>query len=287
MIASITVAVPLHCSRRWVTNVVANVRALPSMVTEIIVSDRTCLDDAAEQIRDCLADDPRVVVLAEPSGLGWEEHFQQLLELGTGDLFMWMPHDDVFDPSWVPILAEALDAHPRAWLAYGRLEGIYDDDLTPSRWQPLPRSTGEVSGWAALQMMLDGQMAVPFRGVFRRREVVAAGLRMETATTFVGSDMLWVLAVALRSAIVYDDRTMTRKRFHPTSTSASWRSTYGDFAREAVAVVREHGPGGVEGAAMRWYSRSVRLGREVSILRDRCRRHIRRQLSRVKHRLLG
>jgi hypothetical protein len=276
MAFTITVAVPLHASSRWVDNVVHNVRALPAAVTEILVSDRTCLDDAAEQLRAQLADDRRVTVIAEPVDLGWEEHYQLLMEQATGDLLMWMPHDDVFDPSWVPTLATALETHPQAWLAFGRLEPVLVDGVTPRPgWRPRPRQSGVIAGRAALQMMLQGDMGVPFRGLFRRREVLGAGLRLQPAGTFPAVDMLWVFSVALRSALVFDDRTVTRKRYYPTSTHARWQGLPGDRQREALALLRRYGPGGLRGAAMRWPTQldwtMIRVRRRLGQLRRRVR----------------
>lgn len=64
------IGVPEHGAHRSVDTgkrtYVANVRALPPLVTEVILSDRSCVDDAARQLRERLADDPRVRVLAEP-----------------------------------------------------------------------------------------------------------------------------------------------------------------------------------------------------------------------------
>ncbi len=261
MAPTITVAIPLHGSARWVDNIAANVRALPKMVTEIVISDQTCLDDAADQLRVRLADDPRVVVRAEPGGLGFADHYQLLLETGIGDLFMWMPHDDVFALDWVPILASALDAHPEAWLAFGQLHDVEVDGVTPIAVLPFTFRPGLIAGRTAVRMMVEGLSWVPFRGLFRRREVLAAGLRMDPAACHTAIDSEWVFSVALRSGLVYDDRATTWKRRYPGSTHTSplWQSQHrGDTTLAAVALLAQHGPAGFNGAALRSYARRAR-----------------------------
>lgn len=262
MAPTVTVAIPLHGSAPWVDNVVANVRALPAMVTEILISDQTCLDDAADRLRIRLADDPRVTVLAEAAGLGFAAHYQLLLETAGGELFMWMPHDDIFDPGWVPILAAALASHPQAWLAFGQLRFVHIDGVTPMARRRFPFRPGQISGAAAVRMMAGGWAGFAFRGLFRRHEVLTAGLRMEPGTTMLAVDTDWVFRVALRSALVYDDRVITWKRAYPgsTSTTPSWRSQRrGDERQAAVALLLRHGPGGPTGFAMRTLARVTGL----------------------------
>lgn len=252
---TVTVAVPLHRSAPWVDTVLQNVRNLPDEVTEIVLSDRTCVDGAASRLATLLGDDPRVVVVAEETGLGWAEHFQLLLEEAHGDLFMWMPHDDHFAPSWVPTLVQALLDHPTAWLAFGHMDCVQLDGTTPAGTWPHP-PPGLVQGWGVLRMMLQGEMGVPFRGLFRRREVLASDLRMAPSDRMHGVDMLWAFSLGLQSAMVYDDRTTTLKRFYATSTYASWGAERpGVHEAETLRLLREHGPGGLHGAAMRAVTR--------------------------------
>ena len=251
---TITVAVPLHASARWVDNVEQNIRALPAMVTEIIVSDRTCVDDAAEHLRKRLADDPRVRVVAEPTGLEWEEHYQLLLEQATGELFMWMPHDDIFESSWIPTLAKELETHPRAWLAFGRLIPVLEDGASPHPTnQPLlAGGTREYVGRDAARLTFRGDVWIAFRGLFRRREVLESGIRLERSQRLPVSDIYWVLRVALESSLVFSAETATTKRFYSDSTSSRWEDpTRGAGHRETLAVLRAYGPRGPQGFAMR------------------------------------
>jgi hypothetical protein len=264
---TITVAVPLHASARWVDNVEQNVRALPPMVTEIILSDRTCVDDAAEQLRERLVDDPRVTVMAEPAGLEWEEHHQLLLEHATGDLFMWMPHDDIFEASWIPTLARELEAHPQAWLAFGRVIPVMEDATTPhpARQPLLAGETRELVGREAARLAFKGDVWIAFRGLFHRSRVLESGIRLERAPNVPVSDHYWVLRVALRSALVFSAETSTKKRFYSGSTSPNWKTpTRGSGHRETLAVLRAYGPPGSRGFAMRMEARghsAVRFAR--------------------------
>jgi GT2 family glycosyltransferase len=281
----ITVAIPLHGSVRWVDNVVRNVRNLPSMVTEILISDRSCLDDAADRIRARLLDDPRVKVRAAADGLDFFAHYSNLLEQADGDLFMWMPHDDIFDSQWVPTLAAALEVHPEACLAFGQLHLVEADGVTPrvSRLRPFfSRPSGVLSQTSATRMMLSGYSWAAFRGLFRRSRVLEAGIRLEPGR-LIAADLEWVFAIALRSALVYDSRAITWKRRYAGSTSDSveWRQQNRGRPRDAaLAILAQHGPRGFRGLALRLFVRSWSIphrlrSRVASVLPASLKRRIR------------
>jgi GT2 family glycosyltransferase len=254
---TITVAIPLHASAKWVDNVVSNVRRLPAMVTEILISDQTCLDDAAEQIRSLLFDDLRVKIYADPRGMQFHEHYQFLLEQANGTYFMWMPHDDIFEPSWVPTLAKALDQHPEVWLAFGQLKIDQENGITPESRIPFAFKSGTLSLRTTIRWMISRWSFIAFRGLFRREKVLSAGIKMDPATSLVPIDIEWVFTVALHGTLVYDSNTITWKRRHPDNThkTQAWKSQRrGNELQAAIALLKKYGPKGINGMILRLYA---------------------------------
>lgn len=243
-----TVGIPLHRSARWVGVVSDTIRHLPADVTEIIVSDRTLLDDAAETLRAEWAHDPRVRVVTGSDGLHWTTHLQSILESATGEYFCWMPHDDSADPTWVPSLVRALQGHPDSWLAYGTLRPVLADGVTPhATWEPARPEPGEVGQRALDSLMLAGALGVPFRGVVRRAELLQSGIRLEEVHGSQMADLAWVYRIGLRAPLIAEPGTSTRKRVHADSTFIYWTRTPGDLARLALAILDEEGPRGMSG----------------------------------------
>jgi GT2 family glycosyltransferase len=250
---TITVAIPMHGSARWIDNIVSNVRALPPMVTEVLISDQTCIDDATDLVRELLRDDPRVTVRAEAAGLGFAEHYQQLLETAKGDLFMWMPHDDIFDPGWVPTLASALAANPQAWLAFGRIAFVRADDNAHSKNMDFPFSSRVFHPFTSTRLMVGKYLYIPFRGLFRRQNVLSAQIKMDPSSSLVSVDIEWVFSVALQAPIVYDNQALTWKRSYPESTHKTplWKSQHrGSVQQAAIRLICKYGPGGIKGLSM-------------------------------------
>lgn len=256
MSTTITVAIPLHKSSMWVDNIVANVESLSPMVTEILISDQTCLDDTAEQLRVLLADNPRVIILSGPVGLGFAEHYQYVLEMATGELFMWMPHDDIFEPSWIPTLAAALEEHPEAWLAFGKLHTVEFDGVTPLWPLILPVQPGLLSLRQAIRMMVFWTIWSPFRGLFRRKNVLDAKIRMDPVNSLTAIDIEWVFTVAVHGMLIYKNSTTTRKRIYGGSTHRTplWQEQIrGNIHKAAIRILDQHGPYGMYGGFLRFY----------------------------------
>lgn len=258
MSRSITVAIPLHASLRWVDSISTNIDSLPSSVTEILLSDQTCLDRAAEVLADRHRKDPRIRILMEQTNLDWASHCQMLIEEASSDWFMIMPHDDIFPPNWIPVLAEALDRHPQALLAYGHMETVEPDGITPyPHWTPPRQPPGVVNAWKAQQMIMEGKLHIPWRGLFRRQQVLREGIKMLPQSAYPNSrywgvDQLWVLAIALRGNLVHDPAAVTKKRIHSFSVSSTMPTARkGDAYTPARQVLARFGPRGWKGILMR------------------------------------
>lgn len=275
---TVTVAIPLHGSAPWIDNVVANVRALSPMVTEIIISDMTCIDDAADKLRIMLADDLRVRIKAEAKGLGFAEHFQFLLESAKGEFFMWMPHDDIFNSDWVPVLSNALVNHPEAWLAFGQLHCVKVDGNTPLWSMILPAKRGLISRTRSMRLMMGGYIWSPFRGLFRRQQVLTANIRMNPEDSLTAIDTEWVFCVALYGHLVYDDRAVTWKRLYEgsTHTTDEWNSQQRASLKEAaINLINKHGPHGLEGCLLKL---SIHLNDWVPFIKNKFKNILRKMM---------
>jgi GT2 family glycosyltransferase len=244
----VTVAIPLHNSKRWIENVVSNVRRMPTEVTEILISDQTCVDDAAMIIKKELSNDPRVKVMYGSNGLELVDHYQMLLEVAEGDFFMWMPQDDVFGSRWVPTLMESLIKHPSAWLAFGEIryaETTNGTNLIPKKNYPLPFKPGLFSIWQSIDFLNSGWAHYAFKGLFRRREVLAANIRMDPDHSTVWVDHEWVFSVALHGNLVFDNSIALLKRMHDSNThrTDSWiRQVRGSLLDAVLKILDKYAP---------------------------------------------
>jgi GT2 family glycosyltransferase len=240
---STTIAIPMHASRPFVDVISANISALPADV-DIVVSDRTRVDDAIEWLRERHRDDPRVRFVASSDGLGIIDHYNALLREARGEYFMWMPHDDTFPPEYVPLLRAALDANPGANLAFGRvhpidLDGAVADDMVRFYVDP-PITLGTRARAAeAIYLWHHWSIWIPYRGLMRRREVVRRRLFLRRGLQEYGHDNTWVFAMTVVAPLVYVPECVCEKRYHPASHHVETHRRRGvDDLWEVVTVGR-------------------------------------------------
>jgi len=242
-VTSTTVGIPLHASRPFLDVISANIAALPDDV-EIVVSDRTRVDDTIERLRDRHGDDHRVRFVAAAEGTGIVDHYNRLLRDARGDYFMWMPHDDTFPPEYVPLLRAALDANPEANLAFGAVRPIdLHGALIPDMlkfYGDVPIELGTLSrAREASYLWHHWSMWIPYRGLMRRREVVRRRLFLRSGLQEYWHDNTWVFAMTVVAPIVYVPECVCEKRFHPGSHHVQMRRRRGiDELWEIVTVAR-------------------------------------------------
>jgi len=240
---STTVAIPMHASRPFVDVISANIAALPQDV-EIVLSDRTRVDDAIECLRERHRDDPRVRFVASSDGLGIIDHYNTLLRGAQGDFFMWMPHDDSFPSDYVPRLRAALDANPDANLAFGRvhpidLDGAVLADMVRFYVDPPIELGTRTRAAEAIYLWHHWSIWIPYRGLMRRREVVRRRLFLRPGLQEYGHDNTWVFAMTVVAPIVYVPECVCEKRYHPDSHHVQLRRRRGiDDLWEIVTVAR-------------------------------------------------
>jgi hypothetical protein len=220
---TVTIAIPLHRSRPFVDVVVANIAAVDVPDAEIIVSDRTVEDDAAEVIAAATSGDPRVRVVAAADGLTWVAHHAALLDAAAAPLAMLMPHDDDFPRGWVTAMIDALEREPDALVAFGDVRPSFLD--LPHPGPPPPRSRlrrGRPSAADAARLFTFWPIGLAYRGVLRIDRLRALGVRHRSTPGTAWADDLLMFEIALEGRLLHVPGPISVKRFHAGSTHMGW-----------------------------------------------------------------
>lgn len=236
-----TVLIPLHRSAPWLPLVEANIARLHDHC-RIVVSDAHEHDDALARLREAVAPLPTVTTLgARDLAPGWVAHVNDLLDRADTEFAMWLPHDDEIGPEWILEAQRALDRHPDAVIACGRLVPSTHSDhglaasLDPdpvlasrSRVRRLSRAIASIEhGDPAVLGML-------FRGVARRELVPPMPERDEHGSW---SDIFWALRLLCRGAAVPTTATYA-KTWHRASTVQQWTDARDDRAQLRLDIDR-------------------------------------------------
>jgi hypothetical protein len=240
----VTVAIPLHRSAPFVEVVLDNIAAIGLPDAEILVSDRTVLDDAAATIAESTRHDLRVQVVAEPLGLSWTEHHRLLLHEARGRYFLWMPHDDDFPHGHVEALVDRLETSPELIVTFGDLVWGVDPGVRLAA-PPMRFDRPRWDAADAARFFTYGTIGRAYRGAFDRERVLGAGIvPRDLPDDSAWADELFMLEVALLGRPAPVNSVVSYKRLCEGNTHVRWHPspwrTFRFHLRAAAAVLR-HG----------------------------------------------
>jgi ectoine hydroxylase-related dioxygenase (phytanoyl-CoA dioxygenase family) len=223
----VSVGIPLYRSAPFLPGLRANLRALAEEDSvEAIVSDRHGLDDTIDVLRDEWRHDDRFRFLAADDQLDWVEHMNLLLLEARGRYFRWMPHDDLFPRGCLQPLVARLESEPQAILAYGPTRAIdVDGSRLPDRDRLDTHPAAPGGPWTfrhSLDLFWHGSCDGAFKGLFRRAEVVDAGLLIRPTHELVDAERAWLFAVSLLGGLREEPTSQYWKRYHPDSLHEQW-----------------------------------------------------------------
>ena len=239
----LTISVPLHRSRPFVDIISANIDAIGRDDVEILLSDRTAVDDALDVLAARHARDPRVIPIREVDGANWVQHYNALLRRGRGTYFGFMPHDDDFPAGWVDALVGSLEADPTLVMAFGRIEPVGVGGRLPPAGSLYTYPDGPLSNgteWTvhdAVGALTNWSPSLGARGIFRRAAVVDRGLLLPRTRDNVDSDAAWVFGIGLVGKLRYVPEVVSYKRWHTQNVGWTWQ---GRTARHELSIARAH-----------------------------------------------
>ena len=115
----VSIGMPVYNGGKTLAEAIRSVIAQSVPEIEIIISDNGSQDDTAEVCKAFIAADPRIRYFRQPETICATENFKFVLDKARAPYFMWAAHDDVRDPDYAERLMAALEANPRAILAFG------------------------------------------------------------------------------------------------------------------------------------------------------------------------
>ena len=174
----VVVAMPVHNSERFLPETIQSISAQEYPNLEIVISDDASTDRTLTLCDSFASNDPRVRIHRHPKRLGWIGNYNSLLKYATGDYFLWVPHDDLYEPHYVRDLVALLETRPDAVLAYsaarkidvlGRVKGEW-----PGAGRMDYRGTRLLQGLRYLWWM-EWEKFIPFHCIVRTSALRAAG----------------------------------------------------------------------------------------------------------------
>ena len=187
----VVACVPAWNAATFIGPVLDSIAAQTYPNLDVLISVDACADGTAELCEAFAATHPSVAVIRQPSHLGWVGNCTALIGAAEGDYLFFAMHDDPLLPDYVRLLVDAIEAHPRAVIAFSDMHsdpGIESyDELT---------DVANARERARRLLRPSGAWWCPFRGVVRaqgreapRRPAQALGRRVRRGLAVVARSL--------------------------------------------------------------------------------------------------
>src|SRR5215471_11319394 len=218
----ISVGMPVFNGAATLRQAIESVLSQTLTDLELIISDNASTDATPDICREYAVKDPRIRYVRNAKNVGGANNFNAVLRLSKGRYFDWLPCDDVLLPRFLERCVGALEANPRAVLAFSRASMIdgnseiihgYEGATDGRGW---PKDVARRYRHFLREITRNYSITIPIyvHGV-TRREVLA---RTHLQRHYLSQDDNLVAEVILQGEVEEVPDTLKLVRYHPGSS---------------------------------------------------------------------
>jgi glycosyltransferase involved in cell wall biosynthesis len=212
----VVIGAPVYNHEREFRDAIGSILAQTYADFRLVIVDDCSTDDTFALAQELAARDPRVTCTRNPSRLGMIDNWRRAFELALqqapdAEYFAWASDHDRWQPQWLERLVAALDAAPRAVLAYPFNRRIGDGgelvDKTPWQFD----TAGIVSRGRRFRLAV-GRMSAGnmIYGLMRVADVKACGIFRRVLLP----DRLLLMELSLRGQFVQVPEVLWLRRWY-------------------------------------------------------------------------
>lgn len=205
-----SIGMPVFNGEKYIQQALDSLLAQSYANFELNISDNASSDGTEEICRAYVTKDNRVRYHRNPQNVGLMENWRRVLQLASGEYFMWAACDDCWSTTYLETLLKCLLAEPNAVLAAPRTLFI-DADGTPRNLDPDDAPARYPDNIGIAKQLLQQHAHGWLHGLFRRDTLLRLAPTFFTADPW-GADMVFLLAVCLGNSVVGSDAAIMYKR---------------------------------------------------------------------------
>ena len=123
----VSVGLPVYNGERFLGEAARSVLAQTFSDWELLISDNGSTDATVEICRQLADEDPRVRYIRHDTNRGASWNFNHVVDESIGDLFVWLAHDDSWEPGFLQTCVDQFDADPTVVLAFSDVVFVDED----------------------------------------------------------------------------------------------------------------------------------------------------------------
>lgn len=222
----LTIGLPVYNGETYLAETLKSLLAQDFDDFELVVSDNASTDATVQIVESFARRDPRLRLVRNDQNMGAAYNYNRLVMDSRAELFKWAGYDDLLEPGYVSSCVAALDANPRAVLAFaqatimdaaGRRVHAYEEPLDVAGSTPWRR----VASFAWQFNLCNACF-----GVMRRATMTSTGL----IRPYISSDVTFLAEMAALGSFRLVDQRLFLRRVHESS-SRQGRTSAAEVAR--------------------------------------------------------
>lgn len=124
----VSIGLPVYNGEKYLRRAIDSLLAQDYEGFELIISDNASTDRTAEICQKYQLKDHRVHYYRNENNMGGAWNFSRVLELASGEFFMWTADDDIWKPEFISSLLTELQNHPEAGVAMCATDVVGEDE---------------------------------------------------------------------------------------------------------------------------------------------------------------
>jgi glycosyltransferase involved in cell wall biosynthesis len=230
----VSIGMPVYNGEKFIRQSLNSLIEQDYISFELIISDNASTDNTKSICLEYANRDSRIKYVCNATNEGAVKNFSKVLDIASGEYFMWAAYDDLWEPEYISTLLDILCKEDKAVIAfsmfnsidinnneitsYPHILNIPDDDL-------FQRLSNYLNQFESLGK------ANPIYGLMRKKFTKQA---FASTSHFLindvwGSDMLFVFKLLSLGKFIVEPKTLFHKRILPESPSVNTKEDWDSY----------------------------------------------------------
>lgn len=217
---------PVYNGERFIRQAINSLLSQNYNNLELIISDNASEDLTEKICKNYAKNDRRIRYYRNEKNLGSAWNFKRVLNLASGEYFMWAAHDDVWHPNFILFCIKMLETNKGAEMAFCNIVNIDSFGRVIRTYPSFEKFSGKSSLKNIINYAKDSEKMGKANLVY---SIYKTSFCKKLWDTYLqgyewGSDMCFVLAALSRSKICIDNRVLFQKRIVRDSDQENFAS---------------------------------------------------------------
>jgi glycosyltransferase involved in cell wall biosynthesis len=222
-VPKVIIGMPVYNGGKYMRQAIDSVLAQTFTNFELVISNNNSTDGTEAICQEYVKKDPRIKYIKQPVNIGAVNNFNFLLKQAQGTYFVWLCHDDYYDPSFLEEIVRYLDEHTDVALCVSDCNDVKNGVIIKTKIHDDIRDNSDWTVTRRLFFTWKHRHVLALYGIYRLGVMQTHNIYLRPGFRGIvyGVEHSILPAVALQGRIVALPRLLKYERKHPQSLGVS------------------------------------------------------------------